>query len=271
MKKYIALLLILILTVANISPITAFASDVPILSVSSSSGHIGDTVTLDVKIENNPGLAFFQIDLMFDNTKLKPKRGGIMGTEKYKGITSNISDPNVNLDEIDSVTAVWDNTALINNTDDGVIFSVSFEVIGNSINGIPVMLNIDEGNIADINFVEQNDLRFYDGIVTVLEEGEISGAVSVNKGITAYMVDETVCRATVINDDDDVTDCILVGGLYNRDTGALSDTVVCNLTVSNGSITKRLPFKEYDAETQYVKLFLWDTNMDPMCLPYIVY
>ena len=270
MKRIISTILAIIsVFICSTAMVSVDAEGTPTLSVSSASGHIGDSITVTVSIENNPGLAFFQIGLMYDNTKLVPE--GITGTEAYRNITSNLTDPNANLNDIDEVTAVWYNDSLTNNTADGAIFSVQFKIIGSKVDGIPLSLNIDDGNIADINFVEQNDLRFYDGVVTVLAEGEESGAISVNKGITAYMVDETTCRATIINDDEDVTEAMLIAGLYDNETHTLKEARIVDLTVSNGSITKRMDFTQYDSETQYVKLFLWDKNMEPMCEPGAIY
>lgn len=273
MKKNISILLtIMFIFTYSAMLLNVSAVETPILSVSSASGHIGDEITVDICIENNPGLGYFQIDLMYDNTKLEPLKGGIIKTAAYSNITSNLDvGANVNLNDINAVTAIWYNDKLENNTDDGVIYSVKFKIIGTKTDGIPLSLNIDDGNIADINFVEQSDLRFYDGVVTVLEEGESSGAISVNKGITAYMVDETVCRATIVNDDEDVTEATLIAAVYDKESNIMKEAKISELTVSNGTITKRLEFSQYDLETQYIKLFLWDKNMNPMCVPGTVY
>lgn len=270
MKKIVSLLMILvfcfIISGANVS-----AASVPLLSVSSTSGHIGDEITVDISISNNPGLGFFQIDLLYDNTKLQAMQGGIITNKAYSNITSNLEDPKVNLNDLEEVTAIWYNEKFEDNTEDGILYSVKFKIIGSSSDGIALSLNINKGNIADMNFKVQENLRFYDGIVTVLAEGESSGAVSVNKGISAYMVEENVCRATVTNDDEDVTEGMLLAAIYDKETNRMIEAAVCEVTVSNGQLTKRLPFETYDPETQYIKLFLWDLNMESMCMPGEVY
>lgn len=271
MKKVINLFVVLVCCFMAMG-VNVLAAAGPTLSVSSTSGHIGDEIIVDVIIKDNPGLGFFQIDLMYDNTKLQPMQGGIIKNKDYSNITSNLdAGSNVNLNDMKSVTAVWYNENLVNNTEDGVLYSVKFKIIGSSSDGITLSLNIDEGNIADINFVEQDNLRFYDGIFTVLADGESSGAVSERKGITAYMVDENICRATVINDDEDVTEGTLIAAIYEKETGKMVEASISSVTISNGQVTKRLPFTSYNPETQYIKLFLWDLNMDPMCMPGAVY
>ena len=64
-KRIIALLLSLILLL--LLNLTAFAEGTPQITLSDVSGNPGDSVTVDIKIDNNPGIMTMAFSIKYDS------------------------------------------------------------------------------------------------------------------------------------------------------------------------------------------------------------
>ena len=71
MKKLTALILSLVLLMTTAVNVTwVAAADTPVMTVGSVEGYKGDTVTLYVTLENNPGFSAASVEIVFDNTNI---------------------------------------------------------------------------------------------------------------------------------------------------------------------------------------------------------
>ena len=95
--------------------------------VSVSAEVVGNQLFASVSISGNQGLAAFNIQLHYDNTKLKPVEITDSELVEPSNIYSNIQAGGDSASELDFVTALY-----INPTDftgDGVLYVVSFEIL----------------------------------------------------------------------------------------------------------------------------------------------
>ena len=71
MKKTMALIMSFMLLMTTAVNLTwAAAADTPVMTVGSVEGYKGDTVTLYVTLENNPGFSAASVEIVFDNTNI---------------------------------------------------------------------------------------------------------------------------------------------------------------------------------------------------------
>ena len=83
MKKSVSLLLALLICLSAVVPMNVVAVSNPTISIGSAVGHVGDTVSVEVSLQNNPGVVALQLQVSYDNTKLQLTRAddyGVLGT-----------------------------------------------------------------------------------------------------------------------------------------------------------------------------------------------
>ena len=123
-KRMLSLLLVLcmVLTIMPAAAVSAEDSTEPTLRVSTVEANHGDTVTVDIIIENNPGIAGIQFALSYDKSKLE-----------YVGFSDKASESNGwTIGKI----AVWfDLMSEGDNTANGVALKLKFKVL-NPANGM---------------------------------------------------------------------------------------------------------------------------------------
>ena len=110
MKRIISFALILALSLGVI-PVTSFATNIPTLSFNSVQAQAGDTVSLTLSVENNPGIAGLAVSIKYDTTALtltNTKKGSL-----FSGFTA-------------AKNFAWDESE--NVTEDGVLATFTFTV-----------------------------------------------------------------------------------------------------------------------------------------------
>lgn len=71
MKKTMALIMSFMLLMTTAVNVTwAAAADTPVMTVGSVEGYKGDTVTVSVTLENNPGFSAASVKIDFDDTNI---------------------------------------------------------------------------------------------------------------------------------------------------------------------------------------------------------
>jgi hypothetical protein len=96
----------------------------PTLTVGTATGAPGSTVTVEVALANNPGIAGFNFSLAFDNTKLIPV--DVTPGDMLPGsLTSNL-DAGGDISLLNSVTAVLGGSSDF--TENGILFTVEFVI-----------------------------------------------------------------------------------------------------------------------------------------------
>lgn len=161
------------------------------LTVSSPTGKIGDVVSVDVTVQGNPGISAFILNVNFDKTKIKPlsiTKGDILINGTF---SSNIDAGN--LDQMDSVTAVWAGTTDVT-ADSGTVFTIQFEVKQLLDNAqTPVTLSYNSADLLNASF-DNVGFNVTDGSINIVayEIGDIFSDGDINSKdvlkIVRYMV-----------------------------------------------------------------------------------
>lgn len=84
MKKSVSLLLAMLICLSALLPIRVVASSDPTVVVGTSSGYAGDTVSVEISLQNNPGVVALQLQVTYDNTKLQLAQAedcGVLGED----------------------------------------------------------------------------------------------------------------------------------------------------------------------------------------------
>lgn len=140
------------------------------LEIESSAPQAGGEITVPVTITDNPGIAGFRVRIYYDKSVLVPKsikKGAVLTAGR---ITSNIDEPGIDLNELEFVSAVWENSADM--TQDGVLFNVTFEVKSIAPEGkYDISLEYDKGEITTVS----ENVAYYDVMPNV-----INGSVTIS-------------------------------------------------------------------------------------------
>lgn len=165
MKKLISLLicfalLFLVFAMPNIT-----AENAPAIVVDSVTAKKGETVTVNISLQNNPGIVSMTLKVTYDSTVLtltNVQDGGILGTQSHK---PQYSSP---------YTLAWVNdTATTNFTANGVIVSLEFTVDESAeiSEEYPVTVSYDADNYDIYNKdVEVVDFAIVNGLVKISAE-----------------------------------------------------------------------------------------------------
>ena len=184
-KKIIAVVLAAILAFSCVA--VAGAAGTPTIKVMSASAAPGETVTLDVQMQNNPGINTFSLGFKYDTSRLKLKdvkvESALGGQYSY------------------GTRVVWLNDA--NSTYNGKILTLTFDVLDNAKDGdASVAVTYSAGDISDY---DENDVNFslVSGKVTVKKAEAAKGLISVssvsaNVG-TDFSVDVSIDKNPGIN------------------------------------------------------------------------
>ncbi|MDP4181762.1 MAG: PA14 domain-containing protein, partial [Bacillota bacterium] len=156
-KRLISLLLIAT-NIMLLFSITSFAANPITISVSSASGKVGDTVTVQVSFANLPasGISYYQFDMLYDNSILKVKSYD-MNQFKRKQLIDYSTDGKIAFNMASHLTNGFVN-------DNGIFATITFEIIGNGNSD----LDIKNVQIVDSKPIEINDYAESDGKVTSL-------------------------------------------------------------------------------------------------------
>lgn len=138
------------------------------ITASDVTAKLGDTVDVDIAFANNPGIMGATLTVTYDDkalTLVSVKDGGILGTQSHK---PELRSP---------YTLAWsDDTALTNNTANGVAATLTFKVSNSAVAGksYPIMVSYDYNNY-DIYDVDLNSVNFtiVNGSVNVSSDAPI--------------------------------------------------------------------------------------------------
>lgn len=122
------------------------------LTVSSAECKTGEFVDIYVNIKENPGVAVYNLKINFDKSKLTPVSisQGINGGDR---ITSNLNEPDIKLENLNYVTALWTNFSNMNYN--GYLFKLRFKAKENiAFSNVPITLECTEEGLLDENYKE---------------------------------------------------------------------------------------------------------------------
>lgn len=143
MKKVISLVMAVLLLVGMMS-VGALAAGTPSIQVSNTDAHPGDTVTVMVSLENNPGIACFELAVSYDSSRLE-----------WTGVSVN-EEMGGNWDAAVGETILWVNAD--DYKQNGEIFSLTFKVLDSAKAGAAdVSVSYEVGEVFDEN---EQDVNF---------------------------------------------------------------------------------------------------------------
>lgn len=146
MKKLIALILsFLLLMTTAVNLALAVAADTPVMTIGSVESYQGDTVTLYVTLENNPGFSAASVKIDFDNTNIT-----LINAELCEGFAAGAF---VSYDNLPYITFVKSE-----NTTESEFLKLTFTIAENAeLGDISVTVLYTEGDISDI---DENNVNF---------------------------------------------------------------------------------------------------------------
>ncbi len=161
-RNYVCFLLGLVMILSIFSP--AAAADIPDISLSAAEGKPGETVTISVSLEDNPGFVNMSLDIDYDHSALVLTE--IVDTGMVSGRMHN---PNISA--TDPYRLIWANdTAKSNITKNGIIVNLIFQVAGDAKAGeYPIRVSSPKNGIINYN-LKKVDFQLNDGMIEVTEE-----------------------------------------------------------------------------------------------------
>lgn len=162
MKKIALCLLIMCMLCMS----SAYAEGSPKLIVDSVEAAKGDTVSININIQNNPGFAAMVLDLSYDNNVLSPV--AVEGSEVLGdvGIVSNLQQGG-DLKQFNPISLIVINPTDING--DGKVFAITFKVIDDLVEDVELNLSYKESDVSNQNYEDIN-CEIVQGFVKVKTE-----------------------------------------------------------------------------------------------------
>jgi len=115
-----------------------------VISASSAEGRPGEKVTVDISVENNPGIAGFVFNIVYSSGALE------FVAAEGSMLTDDVTAGNFEISEsLRSLRALWVSSKAIIN--DGVLYSVTFKIKDDAPEGeLPLVLSYNNGNISSL-------------------------------------------------------------------------------------------------------------------------
>lgn len=170
MKKIISIIvaIVLVMSIAitatyasNINVKTTSASNMPEFVVESTSGKVGDTVSVNIMVKNNPGITALQLNVSYSAKDLELvsiENGGLFND----AITHSKLDKN-------PIIISWYSSSSEDESKNGCLATLKFKILDNAQTN-EVCLTYDENNVFDSSF---NNIYF----------NATSGSVKINTGL----------------------------------------------------------------------------------------
>ena len=218
-------------------------------------GLAGDEVVLPVKIENNPGMTSFNVEMSYDNTKLISTE--IVQSSNLPGeIKSEIRVPGY-------VSAKWtleQRTAGYENN--GNLFSVKFKVA-------------DSVALGDRIPVTFSEVRVKDSTNSLIGLDEVSGGVSAAEptwSIDSYKDGKVVLTAPRDVSAEEEPKLYIAKCVDYGDGEVLCDCEILDIPVGDGKIQYEIQTEKglmFSNSYECVRLMIWNKNMQPLCEPMV--
>ncbi len=141
MKKFLSILLAVSLVITS-AVIAVNAAGNPAFSLSNVEAKPGETVLVDLKIENNPGIAALSVDIGYDASVLELT--AVDSANLLGAVSTSPLDKN-------PVTISWYEAASKNRTESGTFATLTFKVVGNTAKTSALTIDYDPDNVADID------------------------------------------------------------------------------------------------------------------------
>jgi len=162
------------------APFMFSASAGATINVGNASGKIGDIIDIPISIENNPGLIAMLFEIYFNDTALK-----FVGFEDKNILNGATHPPSTTEGASSPLVFAWvDELAIIDNTNDGDIIILQFEILdGASPDDYDITLILSSGDTFNTGF-SPVDFEVENSIITV-EPDETEKIITGHTPLTA--------------------------------------------------------------------------------------
>lgn len=176
MKKIIALVLAMVMLFASATVMNVFAAGEPAFVVSNVSGKAGDTVSVTISLENNPGVIHFKLYTGYDASVMELVKAEKSSEFSDMSFSKYITDNPYNL--------LWDDALNPDNTTNGVIVTFTFKIKETAVAGTyPITVTYPVGDVFNSDYVDV-DFATVNGSVTV-EAVEEEGGIDYEEAATS--------------------------------------------------------------------------------------
>ena len=155
----------------NINNLVTYADGEPSISISDVKGENGETVEVEVELSNNPGIIALCFDVKYDADKLKlieAEDGKILGTSTSLFGKDTTANP---------YRLCWDDLSDKNNEGNGIVATLTFEVLTDATGEANVDLILNQGSTFNIDF-ENVEFAVSSGKVIISEESATTTIVT---------------------------------------------------------------------------------------------
>ena len=242
-KRFVVLFLLVCLSISSFC-VPAMATGVPMVVISNKSAHAGDTVDLDISLENNPGIVGMGLKVEYDSsilTLIDVKDAGILG--------ETVHNPDKSL--CPYILSWASDTAEKNYMVNGTIVTLTFKISENAAVGIyPVTVYCD--NIIDVDLQPlEEDFEVSGGGVTVTSEE----SPDEDRGVVADSITWTYDRSSKILDIEGAipVDQSLFVASYDKNGKMIDLSIILNETFG----------MDFKSGTWKLKLFVLNKTMEP--------
>ena len=161
------IILTILLCICVVHPEAVFSSGTtkPAISVESKNGNAGETVEVNVYLENNPGIAGATLQVEYDDGKMmlsSAESGEALGNLTFTK-SAQFTTP---------ARFLWDSESGVSKQN-GVLLKLKFQILNKVVSGeqLPIHISYTEGDIYDEN-LEDLEIQLNDGVVNIEKETE---------------------------------------------------------------------------------------------------
>ena len=186
--KSLAMLISVLLIISSVFVTASATNSATVSAEQIGSANPGQTITIPVKINNNPGIMGFSVSVKYDKTALTPVSVS-SGT-----ILNGLFDDSIGTSEAGSFDVVWSGTE--NCTQNGILFNVTFTVNSNAIGITKIELSYSQADTFNENW--QDVVLNCEGINLPIESQHVTeSALSV--GNVNTLANKTVTVPVSVN------------------------------------------------------------------------
>lgn len=161
------IILTILLCICVVHPEAVFSSGTtkPAISVESKNGKAGETVEVNIYLENNPGIAGATLQVEYDDGKMmlsSAESGEALGNLTFTK-SAQFTTP---------ARFLWDSESGVSKQN-GVLLKLKFQILNKVVPGeqLPIHISYTEGDIYDEN-LEDLEIQLNDGVVNIEKEIE---------------------------------------------------------------------------------------------------
>ena len=154
----------MVLLCLNVNYPVSSARTQPLLSVADVSGNAGETVEVEIELSNNPGIIALCFDVVYDSSKLK-----LISAEDKKILGTSTSTFGNNI-SANPYRLCWDDSSDRNNEENGVLVTLTFEILKDAKGKANVSLVINQKSTFNADFEDVEEEYFLKPILLKIEK-----------------------------------------------------------------------------------------------------